>query len=540
MPGNLPFQLEPYRLIVALVLAGWVAALLVDPRVRWRGSGLEAPLLAFAAAALASVLVNWARVRSLDVEPNTLKSLTFLVSFLLVVFLIASLVRSIRDLDFLIKALVVCGTVLGAFALFEAVSGYNIFDHLAGTLPFLRSEPLPFSLRDSLANDRGGRLRVYASAQDPIALSALLVMLVPLAAYLASFDRRRMLWWGCGGVLTLGAIAPLSRTGIVMLIVVAAVFLWLRPRQTRRLWPALLPVFLVIHLILPGSIGALESAFLPAGGIIAQQQAGAGTGGSGRLADVGPSLAEWSRAPLLGEGYGTRIVDGPTPNAPILDDELAGLRSRPASSGSRHGSGSRAHPGAAGGRCAGRPIAPRAPVTALTASIASYAVGMFTYDSFSFIQVTLVLFFLSGSVPRRSPSMPACEHRCGRRERDCLGVRPVRGLPPGAAVRLLPRSLPARRRGAGDATGWLRRQDGDGSAIHWLTGPDPAIRRSTPSPASPSTAPSRATPRSRRSSPIWAGSGAPPSRSSTRRASGSRPSGATVPAASCCRSIPPS
>ena len=27
---------------------------------------------------------------------------------------------------------------------------------------------------------------------------------------------------------------------------------------------------------------------------------------------------------------------------------------------------------------------------------------------------------------------------------------------------------------AGDATGWLRRQDGDGSAIHWLTGPDPA------------------------------------------------------------------
>ena len=34
--------------------------------------------------------------------------------------------------------------------------------------------------------------------------------------------------------------------------------------------------------------------------------------------------------------------------------------------------------------------------TALTASIASYAVGMFTYDAFSFIQVTLVLFFLLG------------------------------------------------------------------------------------------------------------------------------------------------
>jgi hypothetical protein len=397
VPGNLPFQMEPYRLVVALVLAGWVAALLVDPRVRWRSSGLEAPLLAFAAAALASILVNWGRVRSLDVEPNTIKSLTFLVSFLLVVFLITSLVRSIRDLDFLIKALVVCGTALGAFALFEAVSGYNVFDHLAGTLPFLRSEPLPFSLRDTLANDRGGRLRVYASAQDPIALSALLVMLVPLSAYLASFDRRRMLWWGCGGVLTLGAIAPLSRTGIVMLIVVGAVFMWLRPRQTRRLWPALLPVFLVIHLILPGSIGALESAFLPAGGIIAQQQSGAGTGGSGRLADVGPSLAEWSRAPLLGDGYGTRIVDGPTPNAPILDDEWLGLLLETGLFGvaawiwlsgrvlRRLVSAAKADRSRHGLLC-----------TALTASIASYAVGMFTYDAFSFIQVTLVLFFLLG------------------------------------------------------------------------------------------------------------------------------------------------
>lgn len=397
VPGNLPFQMEPYRLVVALVLAGWVAALLVDPRVRWRSSGLEAPLLAFAAAALASVLVNWSRVRALGVEPNTLKSLTFLISFLLVVFLVMSLVRSIRDLDFLIQALVVCGTVLAAFALFEAVSGYNLFDHLDGTLSFLRKEPLPFTLSNALANDRGGRLRVYASAQDPIALSAVLVMLVPLSVYLACYDRRRILWWGCTGVLMLGAIAPLSRTGIVMLIVVAVVFLWLRPAQTRKLWPALLPTLLIVHIVLPGSIGALQSAFFPAGGLIAQQQSGAGTGGSGRLADVGPSLSEWSRAPMLGEGYGTRIVDGPTPNAPILDDEWLGLLLETGVFGvaawvwlytrvlRRLVAGARSDRSRHGFLC-----------TALTAAVASYAIGMLTYDAFSFIQVTLVLFFLLG------------------------------------------------------------------------------------------------------------------------------------------------
>lgn len=397
VPGNLPFQMEPYRLVVMLVLAGWFSALLVDPRVRWRKSGLEAPLLAFAAAALASVLVNWSRVRSLDVEPNTLKALTFLLSFLLVVFMTASLVRSIRDLDFLIQVLVVCGTALAGFALFEAVSGYNLFNHLTGVLPFLRSEPLPFSLSNALADNRGGRLRVYASAQDPIALSAVLVMIVPLAVYLAATDRRRVLWSACAGALLLGAVAPLSRTGIVMMLVIGAVFVWLRPQQTRRLWPALLPGFLVLHLILPGSIGALESAFFPTGGIIAQQQSGAGTGGSGRLADVGPSLAEWSRAPMLGEGYGTRIVDGPTPNAPILDDEWLGLLLETGVCGvgawlwlygrmlRRLVSAAKADRSRHGLLC-----------TALTASIASYAIGMLTYDAFSFIQVTLVLFFLLG------------------------------------------------------------------------------------------------------------------------------------------------
>jgi hypothetical protein len=397
VPGNLPFQLEPYRLIVALVLAGWISALLVDPRVRWRSSGLEAPLLAFVAAALGSVLVNWSRVRSLDVEPNTIKSLTFLVSFLLVVFLVSSLVRSIRDIDFLVSVIVVCGTVLSVFALMEAVSGYNAFDHLQSVMPFLRKEPLPFTLSDALANDRGGRLRVYASAQDPIALSAVLVMLVPLAVYLAVTDRRRLLWWGCTGALVLGAIAPLSRTGIVMLLVVGLVFLWLRPVQVRRLWPALIPALLVIHLVLPGSIGALGSAFFPAGGLIAQQQSGAGTGGSGRLADVGPSLSEWSRSPIMGEGYGTRIVDGPTPNAPILDDEWLGLLLETGILGvaawvwlyarvlKRLVRGARGDRSRHGFLC-----------TALTASIAAYAVGMFTYDSFSFIQVTLVLFFLLG------------------------------------------------------------------------------------------------------------------------------------------------
>ena len=41
LPGHLPLDFEPYRLVVTVVVAGWVTSLLVDPRVRLRASGFE-------------------------------------------------------------------------------------------------------------------------------------------------------------------------------------------------------------------------------------------------------------------------------------------------------------------------------------------------------------------------------------------------------------------------------------------------------------------------------------------------------------------
>jgi hypothetical protein len=397
IPGNLPFQLEPYRLLVALVLAGWLSALLVDPRVRLRKSGLEGPLLVFVAAAVASDLANWSRVTSLGVETNVTKSLTFLLSFVLVVYLVVSVVRSAVDLDFVLRALVGFGAVLAACAIFESASGYNVFDHLSGAFSFLRSAPLPYTLQSALANSRGGRLRVYASSQSPIALSALFVIVIPMAVYLACTQRRKLAWWTATAVLGLGAISTISRTGVLMLAVVGAVFLWLRPQDTRKLWPLLVPALLAVHIALPGSIGALTTAFLPSGGIVAQQESGAGTHGSGRLADVGPSLKEWSRSPILGEGYGTRVVDGPTPNASILDDQWLGTLLETGLVGvlswtwllsvvlRRLVRRARADRSNHALLCVG-----------LTASVTAYAVGMLTYDAFAFVQVTLVMYVLLG------------------------------------------------------------------------------------------------------------------------------------------------
>ena len=194
IPGNLPFELEPYRLLVALVLAGMGERPPGRPAGALRARGSRRPLLCSSLARWRSDLVNWSQVTSLGVETNVTKSLTFLLSFVLVVYFVTSVVRSAATWT-LCSAPVTCGTVWPAFALFESVSGYNIFDHLSGAFSFLRSAPLPYTLETAAANSRGGRLRVYASSQSPIALSALFVMLVPLAVYLARTQGRRWLWW---------------------------------------------------------------------------------------------------------------------------------------------------------------------------------------------------------------------------------------------------------------------------------------------------------------------------------------------------------
>ncbi|MGH3112435.1 MAG: O-antigen ligase family protein, partial [Gaiellaceae bacterium] len=315
LPGDLPFELEPYRIIVALIVAAWLSSLLIDPRVWLKRSGFEWPLLLFAAATVGSVLVNPERARA--VEDDVVKELMFFGSFLLVFYIIVSVGRPLGNLDRIVKVMLGGGAVVAALALIESRTGFNLFDRFSGVIPLLELNEAPD------IKGRGGRLRVYASSQHPIALGAAFVMLIPLAIYMVRQSGKQR-WWLVGGLLMLGAVATVSRTSILMLIVVGLVFLWLRPRETKRLWPALIPVVLVVHIALPGTIGSLKSAFFPPGGLIAEQQTNAGQRGSGRIADLGPALREYAQRPLLGQGYGTRIVDAERQNAPILDNQWLG------------------------------------------------------------------------------------------------------------------------------------------------------------------------------------------------------------------------
>jgi hypothetical protein len=393
LPAGLPFDLEPYRLMVMFLVAAWFTSLLIDPRVRLRRSVYDAPIGLIVAAVLASDIANPARVSSLG--SYVVKSLTFFMSFLAVYYVVVSVVRSDADVDRFVKVLVGGGGVIAFFALVERRTGFNVFNYLGKVIPLLQFQ----GSWQGTGVERGGRLRVYGPAEHPISLGAAFVMLLPLVVYLIRTTGQRR-WWAVAVLLTCAMLATSSRTGIVMLLVVIVVFLWLRPTETKRLWPAIVPVLLAVHIAVPGALGTLRASFFPSGGLLKEQSTvvrGNELRANGRLAKVGPSIQQWEAKPLFGIGAGTRVVGFQVKfnNAYILDNQWLGTLLDVGALGigaylwlftravRRCGRAAKDDESARGWLLVG-----------LAAAMAAFPVGMLTFDAFSFIQVTFLFWIM--------------------------------------------------------------------------------------------------------------------------------------------------
>jgi hypothetical protein len=386
---NLPFQLEPYRIYVLLLLGMWIVSLLIDDRLPFRGSGLSAPLFAIGAVLVASVFVNADRVYRLGLATDVAKSLTFWLSWVVVLIIVASVTVRSADVERALKVLVGGGAVLGVLGLIEFKTGFNPFNNLERIVPILRFSETPSADQTF----RAGLTRAYASAQHPIAYGAVLAVLVPPAIFLA-YRRRAPVWWLALLCLILGSITSVSRTTVVMLATSGVMILVLRP-ESRRLLPLLLPLAVVAQIAVPGTFGTYKQLFFPKEGLVAQQANAAV--GQGRVSSFGPALDQAAQRPLLGLGYGTRIPVGEKQNSFILDDQWLSTLMDTGVLGvvawvwffwrfgrrtAREGKADKSDRGWM--------------LTVISASVTSFAVGILFYDAFSFIQVTILTFILVG------------------------------------------------------------------------------------------------------------------------------------------------
>ena len=110
---------------------------------------------------------------------------------------------------------------------------------------------------------------MFGPSQQPIALGAALILILPLAVYFARTSGRR--WWLAALLILLGALASGSRTAVVMLAARGDRLPLPQAERDEETLAALIPAVAVVHFALPGTIGGLKEAFFPKGGLIAQQ-----------------------------------------------------------------------------------------------------------------------------------------------------------------------------------------------------------------------------------------------------------------------------
>jgi hypothetical protein len=312
LPVELPFDLEPYRLLIMILGAALVVSLVAGRR-RLSAGGVGLPVAAIAMSVLVSQYVN---VRTLDPaggEIVALKGFLYLATFLLVFLLVCTAITDMDDVRKIVKVLVLGAIPVAIAAIIESRSHYNLFDHLDNWIPGLRGETGP------RGDTRGGALRVRSSAQHPIALGTALIMIAPLAVWLfsrAGTRNARIGWALAVGVIAVGVAMPVTRTAIVMGGIMLALAVIVRGAKLVRYWPLAVFAIVAIHAVSPGVVGAVYKSFFPEQGLVSQAQGRDGLVGSGRLSDIKPGLDLWETSPLVGIGRGSLLVGGQDPDTP--------------------------------------------------------------------------------------------------------------------------------------------------------------------------------------------------------------------------------
>ncbi|MET4157304.1 O-antigen ligase family protein [Agromyces sp. PvR057] len=324
IPIPLPFQLEPYRLVLGIVIVALVVSLILKPEVRWRPVAFGWPIGIFLVTIAVSFVVNVTGLANQALIGTAVGGIVQMLFMLAVFYAFRLLLRSERDVMLLITFVTWAGVVVSFFALIERFSRFNVFLVLGNFLPLTL-------LREGGDVSRAGVARAFGSAQHPIALAVALCILIPLAIYLAKYAawplneiNRKIVYGGATVMLFGGIMAAISRTAVVVLAVMFLVTLVFHPKVAGAIFALALPVLLLAAAVVPKVFESMVLSFLDVDSLVASQYTSAGMGGAGRLADLEPAMAEVQQHPFFGSGFGSRIVIGDEANAFILDNQFLG------------------------------------------------------------------------------------------------------------------------------------------------------------------------------------------------------------------------
>jgi hypothetical protein len=408
LPVSLPFDLKFDRIVLPLLVVGWLLSMAAGgpaaPRLRL--TRIHLGFLTFVAVVALGIVLNTTSLnQALEVNFAS-KKLTLLLSYGLMFAIIASSVRR-TELPAFFKFSMGLAVIVALGSIWEYRFHYNVFYDLSSRILDKIFVVTPY---DPNAVDDLGRRMVQGPTDHPLELVGALVMMFSFAliGVLRSERRRNRVLYGLAACLLMGAMVSSDRKSALLApLAVFLVVCYHYRRKLLRLAPLLLALVIAVHALSPGALGTVVDQLNPS-------RLGVGTV-SDRTSDydaVRPDL--WTHL-AFGRGYGTydhvnyRTLDSDILNR-LIDTGILGtcafvfmllcivtvsrrlIRSRDP---------------------AIEPIA-----LAVVASTVAYFVLCFLFDVSSFPHVPYILFSLAGLVAAGESGVEGVTASAGRAVRD--------------------------------------------------------------------------------------------------------------------------
>jgi O-antigen ligase len=397
LPISVGFELEPYRVAIAVLIVAVAIALANKRTFPWQPVLWGWPIAIFLWTQLASLMFNIIYLTETGLVTAGFSNIFQLAFLLSTVVIFRQLLRREIVVIAFLNFIVYAGAIIGFFAFVERVTRQNVFLQLQNFLPLVL-------LRDDAESVRAGGNRAFASSQHPIALSVLFCLIIPIAIYLMKYSpwprfafTRKLVYSACIGVMLVGLLSAVSRTGIVVAGVMFVLCLLLRPKLALTIGAIALPIVIIVALILPDLFASTVGTLLDPAALIAGQFSSVGLPGQGRLADLPEALTQVAQHPWTGSGIGSRIVVGENANSQILDNQWLGSLLETGVLGILGLAALLGWPAIAMLRFAFTSNAPDSRkflAFAVATSTVGYITSMFFYDAFAFMQTLLMLSIL--------------------------------------------------------------------------------------------------------------------------------------------------
>jgi polysaccharide biosynthesis protein PslJ len=388
------------------------------------------------AAVFASYVVANSRILLAVEQSNSDRMILVLLGWVGVALLAAdSLGRA--DLDRVVSAVVMAGSVVAAIGMAQYLTGFDVMQYYAYLPGLTENTDL------TAVGERSILRRVNGTASHPIEFGVALGMILPLAvhrAFSAGITHRRRQWVP---VLLIAVAVPMtvSRSGTIAVLVAGVVLAagWNRGQRLRALI-VVPPFVIVLRFLFPGLMGTIASLFL---GIQDDDSV------KGRTEDYDVVSEYVSSSPWFGRGFGTflpteyELIDNQYLGF-LIETGFVGLTALLALFVVGIGLGRGARLRAADART--RDLA-----QALTAALCVPAVTFATFDGFAFPMVSGLSFLMlgcAGALWRINGGFRKCS---GWAER-VLGPEPTQPTQPTSAGRSRTRGVSERLRHLRPAT----------------------------------------------------------------------------------------